>query len=473
MGDERIERAHWAAIVAKVPIEDQLKRFRDALEDAKNYQPGADCPEYRGYYVQRAEVIPGEEPKWRALFTGADSTLDTSIKDWANLQQEVIDAPYFNPLLTFPLPPLVGRDWKYDATHSEIPLAADVIDEPFEEELEEAQPELAEDDPNFFIGDDDLTSRRSRLGGGGGRGGRGEGGYDSYDGGGFDSYEDGRGGYEDYGGRGGEYMDGGRGGRGGQSGRGGRGGRGAGRGAVNAICTAEVPSLLFRFYDFTAQPGRRYQYRVRLVLTDVNQGVSSSALDNSVIERIAKQGEKPSPVRFSSWSDPSPVVQIPIGGGSVRTVSARPPVKGSLTSEPEVTLLVQSFGVDEVRKPIEAAKEKVCRRGSVANMIEEAEVLVENGRWIDKVDPFTFHTDIVVLDIDGGDRLARDLNVPARVLLMDSAGRMYIRNELDDLEDVEEHEMIFSEEDTGRGGRGGEGRGGYDEGGRGGGFERF
>lgn len=475
-GDERVERKHWAVVVAKVPIEDQIKLFHDALKDAKKYQPGFDCPEYGGYFVQRAEVVPDQEPQWQTLFIGRTATLVQETKDWAPSQPEVVDPRHLHSILTYPLPPLVGRDWKYDATHSEIPLEVDVVEEPDEvEEVEEETPAADEQNPDFFKDDDmrpggrDRFSRGARGGredyGRDGRGpGRGRGDY----GRGYESRDYGRG--ESYG-RGEGY------GRRGDYGRGGGGRRGGGRmgtGAVDAICIADVPHLLFRFYDFNVDEGRRYVYRVRLVLRDVNQGMSYSALDQSVIDRMEARkadGKKPSEFRLTAWSEPSPVAQIPRSGGSVRTVSARP---GSTTSEPEVTLLVQAFGVDESGKPIQTAKEKDLRRGSIANMTEEAEVLGGGGEYIDKMKDFKFYTDIAVLDIQGGDRLGGKLTEPARVLLMDSAGQLYIRDELEDFDDVDEHNAIFAKDETG--GRGGRddfrGRGDYGRGG-GRGFEDF
>ena len=101
------------------------------------------------------------------------------------------------------------------------------------------------------------------------------------------------------------------------------------------------------------------------------------------------------------------------------------------------------------------------------------------GRAIDPFKDFRFQTDITVVDIRGGERTVRSDKRPARVLLMDPAGQLFVQNELDDSDAVEAHRMTFAKEPTG--GAGGEyyrgggeefgGRGGYGgyEGGRGGG----
>jgi len=66
-GGERVERAYWACVVAKVPIREQLKRYQDALEKARGSDPARDFPSYVGYFVERAEVLPGKELEWKAV----------------------------------------------------------------------------------------------------------------------------------------------------------------------------------------------------------------------------------------------------------------------------------------------------------------------------------------------------------------------------------------------------------------------
>ena len=141
--------------------------------------------------------------------------------------------------------------------------------------------------------------------------------------------------------------------------------------------------------------------------------------------------------------------------------------------EPTVKLLVEAFDVDEKGNAIHAAKEKEFRRGYVANMVEEAEYLTADQRWIDKDESFKFLTGITVVDVAGGEKMVKDMQAPARVLLLDPAGELYIRNELDDAEAVNLHKSLFEDRSKKRGGRGSEGElrgfeGGGIRGGRGG-----
>ena len=441
-GDEKIAKQAWTMVIAKVLIEDQIKLYRDTLENTSQYNPVSDCPEYVGYQVERAEISRGKQQAWKVVFTGGSNELNQLVKVWAQSQEEVVDPRSFEPLLTCPLPPIVGQDWGKDATHSDIPLAIDVIPE-----IEGALPEINEpqsepDDGEFdFLAaapDGAGTRQRGMAGGYGGMRGM-EGGYGGMD------MDDMGGGYGDYGGYGGGM---------GMSGRQIR--------QSTAIPQTEVPYLLFRFFDFEVQSGRRYKYRVRLALTDVNHNAGNHALDNAVLERRADLSDKRKKYRWTDWSEPSPVLGIP-DGGSVRIAMAEVPAAGSLNATPSVTLLVQSFDVDPQGKPIQAAKEKEFQRGSVANMTEKkVEILIERG-MIDSLDSFRFHTDIAIVDIDGGEKLTKELTVPARVLLMDSTGGLYIRDELKDADAVERHRQTFAKDERQRGGYPERGYGGFDE----------
>jgi hypothetical protein len=194
----------------------------------------------------------------------------------------------------------------------------------------------------------------------------------------------------------------------------------------------------------------------------VNHGVGDHGLDNAVLGRRADLSEKRKKYRWTDWSEPSPMVGIP-DGGSVRIATAEVAAEGSFNSTPSVTLLVQSFDVDSQGKPVQAGKEKEFQRGSVANMTEKkVEILIKRG-MIDLLDSFQFHTDIAIVDIDGGEKLSRELTVPSRVLLMDSTGGLHIRNEIEDAEDIEKHRQTFAKEERQRGGYPGTGYGGFDE----------
>jgi hypothetical protein len=495
-GDERQERVHWAVITAKVPVREQLKLYQDAFENARGYDPARDFPHYAGYKVQRAEVIPGQPLEWtdvkvydgqrKSVETGDDLgtvvssyVLNVAKKGglyariaqfWPPLMEDVVDQRYLVDVLALPLPPLVGRNWGSDATHPDIPLLEDtpaLEDELMPLEDEQPTEELAADsdedaqfrsDPTQALGPSGYGGERSGLGGPYGGGGRDRGYGNPYGRGGGER------GYGPYGGgagRGRAYgMGGERGGIGpyGREGRGGYGGMGGGVRAGNQPTTLPrgVDFWLLRFFDFSVEPGKKYKYRVRLVLSDPNmgQGIEKSMLAPAVQDRLAKLAQmartnnKPiSQVRYiDDWSAPSRTVGIPIAG-SVKLAEAKPTASGRVSDEPTVKLLVESFEVDASGNAIQAEALRDFRRGYVANFVEkDQKYLGPGGVWIDELESFNFFTGMTVVDMNGGEALGKDATAPARVLIMDPAGELHIRSEMDDKEAVANHKLIFEQD---------------------------
>jgi hypothetical protein len=489
VGDEEVRPAYWAVVLAKVPIKDQCKLYRDALENARGYDPDSDSPRYLGYRVQRAEVRAGEQIKesdWKAVtvYNGKGKPIGSAVSlltlygraadesagikavpgvvdDWAAEAVEVVDPRYLDNdgVLAFPLPPLVGRDWGAEVSHSEIPLASKASAEP---EPDAPQPDDKQATPAaptedlFSGGDASATGAGSRRrppasmgrGGGGREMGRGE----EY-GGGRIQY---RSSEAPQGGRGREY---------------GPPARGGSRNTSSEMAP-QVANWLLRFFDFSVEPGKKYVYRVQLVLQDPNDPnqhsetgnrlVNADALDKPVLDRLKaekavadKAGKQPKPIRMTAWSDPTPTVSIPLAG-NVRVASAKP-ASDRFNDEPVATLLVESFGSDDKGKAVQAAQEEDFRRGSVANMVKDAEVLISGGQQalIDVQKNFPFRTGVTILDIDGGDPLTKDIKKPARVLLMDPAGQLFVQNEVDDADAVQLHRDIFAEPDKKSGRPGG------------------
>lgn len=522
-GDERIEQVYWATVVAKVPIREQMKLYRDAFENSKGgYDPMRDFPRYVGYIVERSEVVRGQELSWQRvpvcvkagnaeLAKATNVTLNAMTKlyesaalNWAGQITDVVDDRYLDPLLSFPLPPIAGRDWGADATHPDIPLAVDTP--PLEMELQPTPEEIAGQTPKqdlgeFGSGDPSQMGMTPGYGGEGMMGGYGgRGGYGGYGGrggyggegmmggyGGRGGYGGGEGmmggyggGYGGYGGRGGYGGEGGMmyGGRGGYGGEGMMGGGyGGGMARTSTPKTTVAPGVdfwLFRFVDFSVEPGKRYKYRVKLVLADPNANMPDNVLHATVHERqreeaqaakAANRTSKPDYRIVSEWSAPTPTIGIPLTG-SVRLASVKLPAAGKFNDEPTASLLVESLSLDEKRNAIKAAEEKSdFRRGYVANMVTRNQKYVgPDGRWIDEVDSFTFRTGITVLDVDGGESLGKDAAAPARVLLMGPAGELYVRNEQDDKDYVDIYRAIM-DADKKRGTMGGAGGYGYPGGG--------
>jgi hypothetical protein len=259
----------------------------------------------------------------------------------------------------------------------------------------------------------------------------------------------------------------------------GRGGEMGGMG-MGASIVEELPpfawdgrtkTLLFRYFDDTVEPGRRYRYRVQLVLKDVNANQPAMYLDPEVSTR---QTEDKRPYRVTEWSEPSPVAVVPRPG---LTFIAETKDPGG--AEPEARLIIKS--VDSANAA-EVANDAWYTRGSVLNFTQKAKIIWSsvykvNAEKPDESPVFRFFTGLTLIDLDGGDQLVpknRNLKAPARALVMDSAGRLMMQNELDQGKTIREYDFILRQDaeaarraretESDRGGRGG-GRGG---GGRGG-----
>ena len=251
---------------------------------------------------------------------------------------------------------------------------------------------------------------------------------------------------------------------------GGPGGEGAFRGGgagqlagQHTTLPKSVDFYLLRFFDFSVEPGKRYRYRVKLVVNDPNYNLPQGVLAQEVQERQARdaqtaraqKGEKPWFRIIDKWSDPSPIVGIPMAG-NVRLASVKVPPAEKFNDEPTATMLVEAFDVDETGGPIQSAVEKDLRRGYVANMVQDAEYLIDP-TLIDTMPSFKFMTGMTLLDVDGGTKLVRDYTAPARALVMGPAGELYIRSELNDKTDVQNHRILFAKPDKRAGAGGPEG----------------
>jgi len=66
-GGERIERAYWACVVAKVPIREQLKLYQDALEKARAPIPPAISLAMSAFMSKGPKFSQAKELAWAAV----------------------------------------------------------------------------------------------------------------------------------------------------------------------------------------------------------------------------------------------------------------------------------------------------------------------------------------------------------------------------------------------------------------------
>ncbi|MEM1304575.1 MAG: hypothetical protein AAGG46_06745, partial [Planctomycetota bacterium] len=131
--DDRREVISYVTLLAKVPVEEQTAAYWSTFQNALGFEQADDQPVYLGYLVERREVAAGQPSGWEPVFLrngyddarlgGVDSrTLVRSTADWLEELEEVADTNYTHDVLTFPLPPLIGRTWGPEVVHPDTPL---------------------------------------------------------------------------------------------------------------------------------------------------------------------------------------------------------------------------------------------------------------------------------------------------------------------------------------------------------------
>ena len=189
-----------------------------------------------------------------------------------------------------------------------------------------------------------------------------------------------------------------------------------------------VQHMLLRAFDYGVQPGKRYRYRVSLVLKNPNAGISPQFL--------ADPATAANSTLTSAATSPTPVVTIPDG----HDVLAGTIVAGTLYKEPTAKILVTSI---DRKAGLKAATEIDAHRGTVANT-PPREVLVLHPIDKQKVKlTLSFESNILVLDIYGGNDLPgrkkeTPITKPGEILLLDANGNMTVRSEMDDFAQYQE-----------------------------------
>ena len=444
-GTEDVVEASWVTVLARVPIRAQYQLYRDAFQGARDYNQQRDFPIYDGYVVQRAEVTPAGQGEWKQIEVVGEKSLIRKLKRWPTTSEEVANSQYVHPILTHPLPPLLLRPWDDKVTHSTIPLIGEELPQDMlEEETPEEEPgaeQPTEDDP---------FARAGRTGGRDGMRGRMEGEY----------FPDGRGGRETGMGMRGDYGGEGMGGfRGREMGgadyarlSGARGREMIGQVSLGTYAyTGRVPDILLRYIDRNVTPGHKYRYRFQLVLRDPNNNVRDIYLSKPVLER--RKAENEPSYRRTEWSEPSPVVGVPLPG-RVYVAGAEVAKENNYNDEPSAKLMIRGL---DTQNTAEIATDDEFLRGCVLNVHCKAKIIWAYDYESEEEEEFDFRTGMTLLDLTGGQKLGSsgsDLTAPARALLMDPAGRLSVHTEMEDSEVISEYDELLDPSTDSRGMRG-------------------
>jgi hypothetical protein len=484
-----IQGQRWIVLVGLLPLAEQLQAYYDYFQTAQIRTP-TDVPAYVGYDVQRLEVKspdPSEPLDWSKSETFiSGEAVSEAIKNWGRttqMSQEVVDPKFLDKgqKLSFPLPPLVDRQWGESVAHPpEIPMVQRTYQGYPEPGAATPEGQQQQTDDPYAVRDQarllysppapDYTPAPQVYGGGGhnydgavsastGWGGSGPGapGYMGP-------------GYGAPGARGRPYWRQGPGG----PGYPGPGYAGPGYGAPTAAPyiagqARGMPKYqLFRFFDFHVTPGKHYRYRVRLVLQNPNETVPDRFLSDDLLTEKKQIEDQAVKLRAdgkttqasailrqwqliqSDWSDPTDVISVP-RDSRLLLVSVQPPTRTA--GEPSSRVMVISWVED---RGIEAFAERQVDPGKVANFLEcrfpETKQTRRPGNLppaeetfyappADRLNPsanepppVNYVTETLVVDMHGGQRLGKDgLTAPGTILLLDPDGTLVVRHELDDL----------------------------------------
>lgn len=430
----------WVVITGSIPFDKQHDAYKVAFRGSYE-DPTNDVPSYIYYRVERAQVDPSggaAELQWERLNVGYRGGALAVTQLWTSQQSEIV-APMFILIATpvgipmaFPLAPVTNRQWGPEVAHEpDIPFYYDARMVPETDQLPMAD---KVDEPGV-----DEPGRRPR----GLRGRSGAG------------MMPGMPGMEEMNPGMGPEM--------------------TGMGAPGAFADPRagmrlggepVPVRLFRFFDFNVAPGKSYRYRVRLMLANPNQDVPP--------EYLAQAGLRDVKYLETEFCDPTDAVTIPLDS---RLLCVNVKTSVNLSVEPSSHMMSVRFDPETGEES--ATEHEKLYRGQLANffeipvetapaagglgnfdmmmpgaegmdMMEMMAAGPEGGRNPDKgrrkkpdrrkdedeeaelVDHITQH---IVLDMQGGQRIGRDLTAPSSMLLLDSSGRLVVRSDLNDLEE--------------------------------------
>lgn len=464
-------------VLALIEYEKQLDEFKTKFENAVGYDPRRDRPNYVAIAVERAEVPsdPNAPFVWQQV--GSTATAFREVQEWAGVYDEVAHPLYTLPRTSLPIPPILLRDVEEFVSHPEIPRKTEQL-----VQQTPTGPNMPQQ-PTGAEGDSDVPSDVPRgqfprmpgvpgysmppgYPGGGTSGGFPAsglppgtpglaGGPGVVGGPGVPSVPPG---YSPYGG-GAEGMESDAAGglapgmAGGIPGMAGPGMSGMYPGMVATETTTKYK--LVRFFDFTAEPGKVYRYRVQLLIEDPNHpenpalDVSPRMLTDEVAKRVAEvQAKEPQQGRRqhfylrTEWSEPSEPVSLEPASrfylGPVARSNVIPHKNGALLWREPLTVDTAVIRWD-ADWAVDVPVMQSMIPGRVANELQRpVEVVHPISLEFKQLEKYDFLSDCMLVDVRGGEKVGSEgLNTlwsPTEAVFLDSQGNLVVRNEIDDMD---------------------------------------
>ncbi len=452
LADQTVKGYYWVVVTGAIPFAEQRAEYLRCLALSSVTNEDDDLPVYFGYAVERAEVTSDDENApldWKRVSRHALVMAEgqgNQPPEWRGTAPEIVDASLVIRELADPLGPLVGKNWGSSVAHPKVPSLSMMAEEEPEVEQPPEETAPADDSPFGFMDEAEAPAEAGagaaeaeaeaaeaqepaaprpapRATRGGATGGTAAPPRTGGMGGNLAARGGNRGG-----------MGGNRGGMGAA----GRTGPAPGRGGMgSAGTTARRPEqsnyLLFRFFDFTAEEGKRYRYRVRVALKNPNRGIE--------VKHLAEGVDAAKPYLVSEPSEPSSVVTV----ARANNVLAGPAKPARGANEVKATLLVRQF---DRQMGIDVAVPMEIYRGQLMNYDNHPVGGAADGRGNPSGQTANLRTDTVLIDISGGEPVkmpGETASAPAVLALIDSDGRLVVRDELGDSEEFNQSQSSGSE----------------------------
>lgn len=456
--------AHINAILFLVPYEKQYDEYKNRFEDAVGYNPMRDRPNYMAFVVQRAEVPedPNAELQWESI-GGTNQALRASRSEWAGVGTEVAHQAYVHQYLTMPIPPILLRDFEELALHPDIPRKDQKISltpEIMPNQMVDPNSESEDGEPSFIPsgaagmtpgmpGASPMAAGMMPMGAPGMAPGAAPGMAAGMAPGMGPGMGLGMGAPP-------------------ALGMGGMMAPGAGMGMYGSSVTEWK---LGRYFDLTAEPGKKYRYRVRLLIEDPNhprdlsQDVMPQMLTDEAAARVAelnakepKQGERKHYYRATEWSEPSDPVSLP-------------PFERFFAGEPSKAPTQQHKNGAEVltRNPIakmvgvvwdsvwglDISHDMAVTTGSVLNAKEDVEAVHPLTLEFKVFKDYLFQAGACVVDMRGGVPVGGESNdpllSPAEFAVVDAQGNLVVHDEIEDLDRYRRYAYVDQTSSSGTG----------------------
>jgi hypothetical protein len=115
--ESKLTSQAWVVVTALVPVEKQSAEYNRVFSHAMGESAERDTPHYTRPIVERAQVDAKNPDKldWKPL-----EPLTVDQPNWQEKSEEIVEAKYLDPNLTFRLGPLVGASWNESVTHPKL-----------------------------------------------------------------------------------------------------------------------------------------------------------------------------------------------------------------------------------------------------------------------------------------------------------------------------------------------------------------